>query len=136
MADGLSRRVFLARLLAGAGCLLVARGDSRGPDRGATPEALAARIVSLVPDRRQAAVLGRAYLREAPAEASVAGLVAAISTGCVPDFGSHAGSEAGLRRALSARIRRDYAERRVVDVRGWLLSPTEARICALATLTA
>ena len=136
MTERLSRRGFLARLLAGAGCLVVGRGASGASPRGATPEALAARIVSLVPDRQRAAALGRAYLREAATEASVAGLVAAISSGCLPPLGSHTGGASDLQRALSARIESDYAEQRVVDVQGWLLSPTEARICALTALTA
>jgi hypothetical protein len=133
MNERLSRRGFLTRLLAGAGCLVVGRGSS---PRDASPEALAARIVSVVPDRRRAAVLGRAYLREAPSEASVTGLVAAISSGCVPQLDSRTSGAADVRRALTARIESDYAERRVVDVQGWLLAPTEARICALTALTA
>jgi hypothetical protein len=136
MVERLSRRGFLTCLLAGAGCLFVGRVARGGSGRGVPPEALAVQIVSAVPDRRRAAALGRAYLRDAPNEASVAGLVAAISSGCVPSLGSHTAGTADLRRALSMRVERDYAEQRLVEVQGWLLAPSEARICALTALMA
>jgi hypothetical protein len=39
-----------------------------------------------------------------------------------------------LRRALALRTRRDFAEGRTVRVEGWILSRTEARLYAIASL--
>lgn len=78
--------------------------------------------------------IGRAYLAERPAEADADRLRMLIAQD-VPGL-VHAGiAPAALRRAVAARQHRDFAERRTVLVRGWLLSQTEARLCALATLT-
>jgi hypothetical protein len=39
------------------------------------------------------------------------------------------------RPAIAARVRDDFANGRIVTVDGWMLSITEARLCALAYLT-
>ena len=41
---------------------------------------------------------------------------------------------AALRRELSAAIRRDFSAERTTSLDGWILSQTEARLCALVTL--
>ncbi len=41
-----------------------------------------------------------------------------------------------LRETVAARVRDDFANARVVNVDGWLLARTEARLCALAYLVA
>ncbi len=41
-----------------------------------------------------------------------------------------------LRETVAARVRDDFATARVVNVDGWLLARTEARLCALAYLVA
>ena len=40
-----------------------------------------------------------------------------------------------LRRLLQVRQREDFATDRIVIVQGWLLSETEAQLCALIALT-
>lgn len=42
--------------------------------------------------------------------------------------------ERTLREGLARRIRRDFAERRTVQLDGWILSLTEARQCALYSI--
>jgi hypothetical protein len=78
-----------------------------------------------------AAVVGREYLRDAPHERSRERLREDLDAA----IGSGALSDADLRRRVSARIREDYAARDTVRVRGYVLSRTEARLCALAALS-
>ena len=41
-----------------------------------------------------------------------------------------------LRNQIDRRIRSDYREGRIETIEGWVLSRTEARLCALAALRA
>lgn len=85
--------------------------------------ASAGRALSRLPrDRRAARALGRAYLAEHPEEA---GRLRALLARNATPLGAG---------ELRARIRRDFEEVRLVRVRGWLLSRTEARLCALVAL--
>jgi hypothetical protein len=43
-------------------------------------------------------------------------------------------SDEDLRQLLAASIRSDFEDDRIVEVDGWVLSPTEARLYALTTL--
>ena len=92
---------------------------------------LAIALVALLPDRRSAAIVGLAYLRghgvEPPAaEAYAASLMADLTA---PGQGDTA-----LGAAYDRRVTRDFATGETVLVRGWMLSLTEARLCALAWL--
>jgi hypothetical protein len=79
------------------------------------------------PDRvRQ---LGRSYRAAVPAEDDRETLVAALHN----ELG--AGAPSTLRSRLDARIRADFAAGRTVTVQGWVLARTEARQCALFSLT-
>jgi hypothetical protein len=74
--------------------------------------------------------LGAHYRAATPRENSADALRAAISSGHgfrIPMFG-HA--------SLDDKIRNDFADGRTVLVDGWVLSLTEARQCALFSLTA
>jgi hypothetical protein len=76
--------------------------------------------------------LGVEYLTREPAEASQAVLLASL-TALVSPFSLFGGPE-----RLSARffdeIRRDFEQRDVVRMGGWLLSRTELRLCAIGVL--
>lgn len=74
-----------------------------------------------------ARAIGRAYLEGEPGERDPAQLAARLAE-------SLGGGAPWSRDDVLARVRRDYDEERVVLVRGWLLSRTEARLCALASL--
>lgn len=41
-----------------------------------------------------------------------------------------------LRRYVRDRIRQDFAEGQTTDVNGWILSSTEARLCAMTAIAA
>lgn len=82
-----------------------------------------------------AAVVGTAFLRRYPGEADAQHLATTITAdlrcrNCDP----RRVSRARLRRGIAAQVRADFAHGRVVDVDGWVLSATEARLCGLAAL--
>jgi hypothetical protein len=95
----------------------------------------AARLLGVLSRSDSAAVIGRAYLAGHPDEAEVDRLVAALDTALQHHHDSSGRVEGmELKGALSRLIRDDFAERRVVHVEGWVLSRSEARLCALAAL--
>ncbi len=80
-----------------------------------------------------AQVVGREYLRYFPAEANKAKLNSLIRGGLgAPGLGR---GPSATREWLSGRTRKDFEEGRVVEVQGWVLSATEARLCALSALS-
>ena len=93
------------------------------------------RLTEIFGRRRSACAVGRAYLRQAPKEADPEFLIGAI---CETDADLRRvlvhGDKFRLRKALRDRVRQDFADGRTVRVDGWLLSRTEARLCALAEL--
>lgn len=126
MSMRLTRRGFLASLAVGiAGAALGLRlywTERRTP-------AGAEQLVRLLPHADSAARLGQRYLDDTPQEADATRLIALIGT--VPAVGE---SDAALRARLQARIRQDFIDGDTVAVDGWLLSRTEARLCALVHL--
>jgi hypothetical protein len=118
----LLRSGLIAALALLAGPLAPRRAAAAGP---------AARLVGIFREPASARAIGRAYLRQAPEEADAARLLALIHPG---DCAALSASE--LRRAVAARQRADFAAGRTVLLDGWVLSRTEARLCALAAVTA
>ena len=94
------------------------------------PASPAARLAGLLADQDSAAAVGRAYLDSVPGEADARVLVSRLSA----SLGGRAVGGDDLRRLLAQRIDRDFAEERVATVQGWVLSVTEARLCALCAL--
>ena len=89
-----------------------------------------AACLRLLPDPVSTAAVGRAYLERVPAERDAIVLLErlAIPTSLLPG-----GQEATLRRWFRRRIRRDFEAGRIVEVEGWILARTEARLCGLVT---
>jgi hypothetical protein len=77
-------------------------------------------ILSLLGDDRHLREIGAAYRQAFPAEATVDALVAALD--------ARSGAD------LDARVCADFDHGRTVVIRGWVLSVTEARQCALHSL--
>lgn len=96
-------------------------------------ESVAARLTGLLTQADSARVIGREYLLATPAEATTARLTALVVAAALPR-GIRGATDAQLHAHLSARIRDDFAEERVVTVAGWILSRTEARLYALTSL--
>jgi hypothetical protein len=96
-------------------------------------ELLASRLSGLAGGGWSAGVIGKAYLATAPDEADKAMLVALLCPGapsCYPEL--LALDEPAFRSWIARRHRADFEEGRTVCVDGWILSRTEARLCALA----
>jgi hypothetical protein len=126
----MNRRRFLTLTAVGAASVslpaLGMRAEPRGPWRAyAIPESHA-----LLGGVRGMRDIGEAYRRAYPTEATAGALVAAIESD-----GEAAQASAGTVPALMhARVRADFDHGRTVVVRGWVLSVTEARQCALHSL--
>lgn len=134
------RRRFLADLL--LGLLAVCAGALSLGSRAALADPLA-RVLALSGDRERARRVGRVLLqkghvnpppgsarerRPSPLEL----LDSMLGGGWQRAIGDCDDGE--LRRRLEARCRRDFAERRVVQLEGWLIARTEADFCILAAL--
>jgi hypothetical protein len=120
------RRVFLVRtfMLAAAGALASPLAGCGSGGGEATAEDLAAWML-----RDDAVIrLGQEYLAAHEDEADAAVLTGLLAAG-LPDL-----DDPAARRALLARVRDDYAAGRTVILSGWVLSVSEGRLCALATL--
>jgi hypothetical protein len=88
------------------------------------------RLTALFHHQASARTIGRSYLQQYPPESNVRCLLEGIGRS---DRLSTAGDRE-LMLALQHRIRQDFVEERVVNLEGWILSVTEARLCALTTL--
>ena len=129
MTGALSRRQVLigmtAAVTAGAAGLAVrwARHDtsdpSSSPARTTRPSAPEAALLSV----------GRQYVADHPDEATPEALRAALGIG-----GEAATEPSELLARHRTAVRDDLASGRTVDVAGWVLARTEARIAALAAL--
>lgn len=88
------------------------------------------RLAALFHHPASARVIGRRYLQQFPLEMNVRSLLEGIGR---TDRLSTAGDRE-LTFALQQRIRQDFVEEKVVKLEGWILSVTEARLCALTEL--
>ncbi|MCB1890553.1 MAG: hypothetical protein KDH20_23315 [Rhodocyclaceae bacterium] len=100
-------------------------------DVGATAQA--AGLLDAI-DAEAAARFGFRYLAQHTGEARLPELVAYLAAAIREE---RATGTKGISRltALRERIRHDYRDADCVDLDGWLLSRTEARLCALAALS-
>lgn len=139
----MNRRRFLSLFACSAGALpLLGMSDRRvRPDN--RTNALHGRLCnafSRLPTTevmgRDVASLGAAYLRDHPDETDPDVLVPAILNSSPQETGPPIGRQKPQSpRDLDARIRSDFAHGRTVHVEGWVLSRTEARLCALSVLS-
>jgi hypothetical protein len=128
MSTGFTRRSFLGTVLATVAGALSGWSCTRTPQQAIlTGDTLQA----LLPHRDSAVRLGRHYLAAIPQEADAPRLRTLLA-GALGDAQTATGA---LHERVHQAIRADFAAGRVVDVNGWLLSQTEARLCALLSLT-
>jgi hypothetical protein len=135
--EPLSRRRFLGAGLAGVAGASVGGADARvrAPQRvGAeTPADLVGAYFS---NGAAAGRIGALYLQLVPAEASEAALLAALApTGEDPTQWWASTDDAALKDEVRARAHADFETPDVVDLGGWQLARTEARLAALWALT-
>lgn len=114
----------LAALAISAPLAITPRAFAR--TRSAASPGMAAALRQLLPNAASAAVIGRAYLDRYEEEASPRVLERSIRE----SLGKQS-PDAGV---LLQRIRRDFDTGDTVRLDGWLLSRTEARLCALRVM--
>ena len=96
---------------------------------------LARRVVGLLDHGESARAVGRAFLATAATGASASELVDQIASRVARDRSTLEDANDGeLRGLLVTAVRTDFERLRVVDVDGWILSSTEARVYALAAV--
>jgi hypothetical protein len=108
----------------GAACL-----SGRLPSGPTAQSTLSSIVPEIFPDLASARAVGKAYLAAVkPAEQMPAELWRAI-------LAAHPlGRPPATRQQVASWVRRDFADAAMVSLDGWLLSRTEARLCALAAL--
>ena len=80
-------------------------------------------------------MVGREYLRSVPEEEDARLLVDLICSGQAVGRADLVGADLKeLREWLRHQQRQEFEHGRIVKVQGWILSETEARLCALAAL--
>jgi hypothetical protein len=96
---------------------------------------LAGKLANFYVDRKSAKLVGLEYLRTVPSEGKLSLLVDLICSFDEAQRGEFAQADKHqLKELLLLRQRDDFEHERVVNVRGWILSKTECRLCALAAL--
>ncbi|MCB6180121.1 hypothetical protein LHP98_18540 [Rhodobacter sp. Har01] len=123
-------------LVAGAAALLAVRPLAPALARAPGDESLSIQVLALFSAPQDAIAAGRAYLAQFPAEADRPHLLANVFGPLPPQWSGAdaADPSAGIAAWLARRIAEDLDRADVVFVRGWMLSRTEARLCAIASL--
>lgn len=125
----IGRRRFLT--LSGVAAAAVASAGAAKLLLGGPEEKLTTKVAGAFRDRDAARTIGEAYLSDHDDEDDERRLVDLLEASNSAWRGVATSSEV---RALGrADSRRDYAAGRLARVDGWLLSVTEARLCALST---
>jgi hypothetical protein len=96
---------------------------------------LAEVVGRLFRDLESAQIVGAEYLRVRPDEADIAKIAGFIFPEGLEDAISSVEAFDVLTRHLADKQRADFEYGRIVNISGWLLAETEARLCALASMT-
>jgi len=104
------------------------------PPAAGVSQPLGARLQRFFAHAESARAIGKHYLMLMPEESSLNHLTALICR--TPENYVHFAetNTDKLRMLLAAQQREDFTNGRVVMVHGWILSETEARLCAIASL--
>jgi hypothetical protein len=123
----MQRRDFIRVAAAGAAALA---WPGTAPAAGAAAMRVLSspRLLDLLGDARVVRDLGLEYRQQVPAENDALVLARAILPMAADD------APAALGAQVADLVQRDFADGRIVTVRGWILSVTEARQCALFSL--
>lgn len=135
-ATAMNRRQFMLLALAAAGAV-AARSKLPAIAAGwPKPEnLLRSKLTALFIHQESAQAIGLAYVQSYPNEADAQALEDQIALGIAGGRAVLAGAGGREMSALiNDRIRQDFEAEQVVKVQGWVLSITEARLCALSAL--
>ena len=131
----ITRRTFLAGLVYLGSFGVPALNCSAKSRTSDDVAALSSKLSEFHHDKPSAKVVGLEYLRFKPSEAKtdvLVDLIASVDGERRAEF-TQADTKK-LRDILRAQQCQDFEHERVVNVRGWILSETECRLCALAAL--
>jgi hypothetical protein len=93
------------------------------------------RLVKILRHKESARIIGLEYLRTAPKEADAQILVHLISLGFIENQQDlYDADTERLREFLRLRMRQDFEGGQIIKLKGWMVSVTEARLCALTAL--
>jgi|ERR1017187_4108322 hypothetical protein len=130
-----TRRSVLAAIAQGGGlALTLGRGSAFAATSSQPADPVAAKLRSLVSDPFSARHIGQIYLQQASAENNPTRLASLILSSL--ELTSHDAlrlERGALSKLFSVGVRADFAAGRTACLNGWILSRTEARICALWT---
>jgi hypothetical protein len=132
----ISRRDFLM-FSAAAAISLLARSQLPAISalKGGEQMLLATRLAALLTHKESAKVIGLEYVQKYRQEADARVLLDRIASSLnVGDVGLLGAASSNLHALLARTLREDFEVDRVVKLQGWVLSVTEARLCALAAL--
>ena len=125
----LHRRQFLALVFAGGGALLA---QASLPGWFGPQNALGTKLAELFRHQESARIVGAKYLKKYPQEADARLLQDRIIAGIAGGYAGLAqASDSTIRKLLEDRVRQDFETEQIVKLQGWILSITEARLCAL-----
>jgi hypothetical protein len=80
--------------------------------------------------------IGEAYQKEAPSENNQSELTRLLATDTSGNQIRESSDSAAIASYLDKRVHDDFTQNKTVVINGWVLSLTEARQCALFSLTA
>ena len=110
-------------------------GSQLNPQRDTPLEAaIEAELLSLFSSLESAKFIGKAYLKTASQSFDRHQFLAELCTHC-QNTGDSAQNTEQVRSWLRSRQQQDFAEGRIVELDGWMLSETEVKRCALAALS-
>ena len=125
------RREFLLRALAACGTFVIDLVPVEGSQK---PQAGSAAAGYFGGHTDAARAIGEAYMRQLGLDTSAAS-VRKASQGALEVI-ERASSQQNAIGALSLAVRRDFQQGRSVQLEGWIVSRTEAELCALTLLPA
>src|SRR4030095_1994859 len=127
----MNRRAFIVTLtsvLSLSGSRVIRHGSANSSNVN-LPQAID-KLLRFIPDHKSARTVGKSYLRSMPQENDLKSLVALILGPALPEKNDHT----SVMSIVERRIRQDFDNDAIAVVDGWVLSRTECRIYALASL--
>jgi hypothetical protein len=132
----MKRRTFV-RLTTAASIALYLPGLDCKPKAGTFTQILAQpTALQHICDAQTIRQIGEAYQKQVPDENNQSELTSLLATDISRNQISESSDSASVASYLDKKVREDFKENNTVIVNGWVLSLTEARQCALFSLTA
>jgi hypothetical protein len=134
----MQRREFLMRALAACGAPFLAEPALAQTVQKAQPKISPKRGAQVattyfgVGDVDAVKAIGAAYLKQLGVEPTEEAILVAAADAL--ELIARASTQALAVTALAEAVRRDFREQRSVQLEGWIISRTEAQLCALALL--